>query len=467
MPQLVPYAPDFTPTAMARGGVYQEDEVLPWLLRAANTHSSRSELLTEISESAFGHIEETKNRRDMASHVVQALGNYGLLSAADDGSIALTEAGRALLQCAPRELDVRFARHILTRCGGLALINEIRTILLRGETPQLESLASVLDRHETSKSISSMRSWLERAGIFPLKRKYAIDETAISAVLGARSELICELNEAELEFLLAVRACALSSGDTVVQAADAARVARARRPDVSIPRKSLGSFVSRLETRGFLTPSEGGSGKGGARRQFTLNESGIALADEELRGLWTQSELGFPLGHLRPLEAVIEAIGSGHGHELGLNGEMLAAHVCLMLGLHVVDWRKRVPDAEIDLLAERVMGLSYERWAIQAKNVGPDATVSTDRVDREVGAIFGTGVTHVLLLAPRARVATNAKAEACNRTRLTGIHVYYLDRDAFLRSPTPANLVALLEGQRDVLAQHLRHEAKRRLTLSG
>jgi putative transposase len=58
-----------------------------------------------------------------------------------------------------------------------------------------------------------------------------------------------------------------------------------------------------------------------------------------------------------------------------------SVHLCLMLGLRVRHWRKRAPHAEIDLIAERLTGLAYQRWMVQVKNTGGplDADRSTAR----------------------------------------------------------------------------------------
>lgn len=473
---VVPYAVDFTPPAMAgAASPLTEDQVLPWCLETVDQLKSKQQLQAAIEATAFAHIggkKAAENRRDMANHVVQALGNYGLMES-DGDAVALTDLGRSLLEAAPDVRDALFARHLITKCNGQRVLDEIRLWELRGEQVRLEDLATKYDRHPTSKSISTMRAWLARAGVMPRKGAYRVNEVALAEVLGEKTREIHGLKRAELEFLLAVRVVMHQTGKAVVKAPEAARVAESRCPGLRLPRKALGSFVKRLVAGGWLKDSKV-SGKGGSRHAVELLPDALTLADDELRALYEQSDLAFPLHDLDPLADVLRDVSVGNPYELGIAGEKLAVHVCLMLGLRVVSWRKRAPEAEIDLLAERFAALSYQRWAIQAKNHGPTAVVRSDRVDREVGAAAGTGQTHILILSPRAKLTRSAKLELRHRTRLTGIHVYYLDADAFggdVDVPfepdahvdvTAGRLLDVLEAQGQVLQHDLQHEARRR-----
>jgi hypothetical protein len=139
---------------------------------------------------------------------------------------------------------------------------------------------------------------------------------------------------------------------------------------------------------------------------------------------------------------------------------MLAIHLCLALGLRVESWRSRAPEAEIDLMAERSIGLSYQRWAIQVKNTG--GKVDSDRIDREVGAAAGSGTTHLLFIAPRTTLTEPAQREAMARSRLTSLHVYFLDEKAFPGEVSVNFILDQLTRQQHLLAMAKRHEARRR-----
>ena len=143
----------------------------------------------------------------------------------------------------------------------------------------------------------------------------------------------------------------------------------------------------------------------------------------------------------------------------GTTGEMLAVHACLLLGLRVVSWRSRAP-AEIDLIAERTMGLSYQRWHVQVKNTDNDLDV--DRVDREIGVAAGTGATHILFVVPRAGVSQTAQAELDAKTRLTHLQPYVLSAAAFDAPVQVGRLLRELRGQEARQTRIKRMEAERR-----
>jgi hypothetical protein len=138
---------------------------------------------------------------------------------------------------------------------------------------------------------------------------------------------------------------------------------------------------------------------------------------------------------------------------------MLAIHVCLMLDLTVLNWRHRLP-VEVDLIAERSVALSYQRWHIQVKNTAFD--LDADRVDREVGAAAGTGATHILFVVPRAALSSPARAEIVAKTRLTHLHIFWLAREAFEPDPQLGPMLRELRGQQAFITRLKRAEAERR-----
>jgi hypothetical protein len=138
---------------------------------------------------------------------------------------------------------------------------------------------------------------------------------------------------------------------------------------------------------------------------------------------------------------------------------MLAVHLCLMLGLRILSWRKRAPQAEIDLIAERRAALTYQRWAVQVKNTGGD--LDGDRVDREIGAAAGTGTTHILFVVPRAGLTDPARREIAIRSALLPLHIYVLCREDVDEKSGDALLVRL-RRQEATLASAKRREAERR-----
>jgi hypothetical protein len=457
----VPYAPDFTPSTL--GKVIGEDKVLTWLLEAARDAGTRSALQAAIAATCLTHIENLKSRRDMASHVLVGMRGYGLIEDVSGGGVALTAIGDELLASGDDQRDVLFARHAIVACNGQRLLDTIRRFTLTGQSFGLEDLALELDRHATSKNVSTMRAWLARAGIFPTP-KYTIDEQAVEHVLGTDVARLYSLTDGELEFVLAARILERQTGSPVLSAPNVATLVDSRGRGARVRRKALSSFLKSLETKQLIELAPLHAGQGGARTAFKLTVRASRLSDEQLRALLAQSQTGFPLSELQPLAQVLEELAIGNADRLGRLGEMLAVHLCLMLGLTVTDWRRRAPQAEIDLIAERMAALSYQRWAVQVKNT--ISLLDSDRVDREVGAAAGTGVTHLLFVVPRATVAAPALRELRIRCALTSLHIYYLAAEELVTKSSDS-LFFELRKQEKILAQLKRAEAERRASASS
>lgn len=453
---LVPYAPDFTPESM--GKTIGRDRVLRWLLEQVRSTPGKRELSRSIAEQCFSHVPNARSRGDMASHVVQSLGNYGLMTTSDS-AVSLTEVGSRILAATPKEAERIFARHILAHCNGLRLIELIKSYELRGETPGLEDLARELDRSPTSKSISTMKSWLTLAGVMRPGARFSVDYAVLDDLLGHEVAQLFGLNEKELEFVIAARLLERQSGTSTLAASDVVDVVDGRAPHVAIRRKSLGEFVKGLAERKVITVSKT-SGPGGRQTMLSLAAKGLELADDELRGLLEQSQAGFPVSQLPPMAELLENLAHGTAHELGHAGEKLAVHVCLMLGLKVESWRKRAPNTEIDLIAQRTAALGYQRWMVQVKNTKTD--LSNDRVDRELGAAAGIPVTHVLFVVPRAGVSETAAREMITKSRLTELHVYALTKEMFVPGSERSLILSALRSQSHALSLAKQEEARRR-----
>lgn len=457
---LIPYGPDFT--AESLGQRIGKDNVLGWLLAEANRLRRKDHLQDAIGDTCLLHIREKKNRRDMASHVVQALGNYGLIDAQDDDTIALTKAGQDILSAKASDRDDVFARHILAECGGLRFIEAIQAFEVSNRSPTMETLNEKLGQHPTSKNISTMRHWLARAGVLSPKGAYEVSDSRLTQLLGPGVKQLVGLTPAEVEFVLAARVHVAQTGQPLFDAPDVKKIAESRAPEVRIPSKALGAFVKRLVAAGLLTTSSRTKGKGGSRTQAGLALKGTRLADEQIRSFLAQSEAGFFLPDLKPLKQVLEGLAQGTAETRGRWGEMLGVHVCLLLGLKVIGWRTRMP-VEIDLTAERAVAMCYQRWHVQVKNI--EGHLDADRVDREIGAAAGTGATHLLFLVPRGGVTQPARAEIIAKNRLTQLHIFTLQGE-ILQLATPIAIVEGLNGQLATILRNKRSEADRREALS-
>jgi hypothetical protein len=444
-PERLPFGQDFTPATL--GKHLGEGAVLSWLLQSA-PGLKKSAFAEKIAAQCLDHVSSDKDRRDMASHVITAMRSYKLLEVADDGTVALTPIGQELHDATDAERDLLFARHILTRCGGQRFLEAIQRYELRGQVPDLEALSVELGEAATSKNLSTLRAWLARSGVVSAKGAYRVDHERLEKVLGPGVSEYFGLSQLELEFLIAARLLQQQQQDPQ-QPLDAVAVADLAdsRGNTAIRRKSLGSFVKRLERRGHVDLVPVLPGKGGTRTAFRLSKPALHISEAELRDLLAQSQAGFDLSTLLPLHEVLDGLHDGTAEKIGRYGEQLAVHLCLTLGLRVQGWRKRAPHAEIDLLADRLSGLTYQRWAVQVKNTTGD--LDSDQVAREVGATTGMGVTHILFVVPRADITRPATREVLLKSRLTPLHIYTLT----------ASMLA--DRSAEAMLRHLRRQAQR------
>ena len=312
---LVPYAPDFTPATL--GKTLGEDAVLAWLLERVASSASKAGLQTAIAETCLAHVPQAKDRRDMASHVVQALQNYELMLVDDDGTVRLTAEGERIRSANENARDEVFARHILSRCNGYRLAEAIQRYELRGQKPSLELLTEELDRSATSKNISTMKAWLARAGIMRPVREYEVDAGRLEEVLGNGASRLLGLERPELEFLLAARVLSLQQESPVLEGAEIRICAEMRAPGVRIPGKALGSFVRGLVEKGLFEDAGKGKSKGGNRVAVTLSMQGIRLTDDQVRSFVEQSSTGMLLSDLKKLDDVLADLHGEHAEEAG------------------------------------------------------------------------------------------------------------------------------------------------------
>ncbi len=452
----IPFGQEFTPSTL--GKTLGEDRVLGWLLETAAALGTRTAFSDAIQETCLAHVPKANDRRDMASHVITALRNYKLIEIAEDGSITLTRVAERI-RAAERAIRARiFARHILISCQGQRLVDAILRYQLRGERAFLEDLATELEGQPTSKSLSAMRAWLAKAGVIE-GRGYKVNPAAIESLLGSNVVEAYALKPNELELVNAVALLEHQSSSDFVRASEAVSLAKTRNPHVRIPRKSLSGLVKALGKKKVLEAKKE-RGVGGTGWTVRLLGAARELTADELRQLVEQSDLGYPLHRLLPLDQVLRQMEAGSTYDRGIAGEMLAVYLCLTLGLRVESWRRRAPAAEIDLIADRTVGLAYQRWSIQVKNTSGNLDI--DRVDREIGAAVGLGVTHVLFIVPRAGVTQPALAEMLAKSRITGLQVLLLDRNELAAGVNLDGILKALGKQVALISLAKRTEARRR-----
>ncbi|MBK8591147.1 MAG: hypothetical protein IPN77_18870 [Sandaracinaceae bacterium] len=208
-------------------------------------------------------------------------------------------------------------------------------------------LTPLLDRHATSKNISTMRAWLARAGPLPTQGLRRVDLGALERLLGEDTSPLFGLSEGEAEFVLAVRLVEEQTGESWVRASAAKTVALQRNPDAAIPHKALSGFVKKLSIEGVCEVGSAG-GSGGSGTTVRLIAAGRDFTDGELRNLLAQSQSGFGTPQRCSRSGSVPAAESDDIHVCGHAGEMMAVHPVAALGLRVEAWRAGA-GGEIDL----------------------------------------------------------------------------------------------------------------------
>ena len=307
----------------------------------------------------------------------------------------------------------------------------------------------------------------ERCFVFPIPLKpgtrYRVDRATFQRIVGETYDRWAGLERRQVEFLFSARISTLQHGKVLLHGPDVAKHTRNRVPGVKVPAKALSGFVKQLDRRGLIElDGDMGRGRGGTRTAFRLTEAALKLTDEMLEGLLSQVSLGFPISNLRTLSQLFGELDTGRAERLGDVGEQLAIHVCLLLGLRVIGRNIRAPHAEIDVLADRLADFAYQRWAIQVKNIRTAQNVDIDRIDRELGAASGTGITHILFFVPRSSLTTAARAEMMAKNAFTPLHIYYIDADSMRGGVSSTDLLRVLVAQAREVATLKRGEAERR-----
>ncbi len=130
------------------------------------------------------------NKLKLANNTKLSMRAYGLIAEKDT---TLTDTGHALyaLRDDPQELHKALARHILTECRGMAFVQCILDMQAANETITLKTLRPALEERgihvpRGGKHMSTMRLWLEKAGIF--STQYRVDHDRLEAVLGVGTD---------------------------------------------------------------------------------------------------------------------------------------------------------------------------------------------------------------------------------------------------------------------------------------
>lgn len=329
------------------------------------------------------------NKDKLANNTKLSMRAYGLIEAPD---ATLTVAGRSLydLRADAAVLHEAFARHILKHTQGMNLVQCILDMQVAGEKIDLTKLRRWLEERgltvpRGSKSMSTMRLWLEKAGVFV--SGYRIDQGCLNDILGLGVEEFEALAVFSPEQKAFLKTLANIGGGGPHASNDIEKLASTIY-GIAFNEKNLPKQVLYpLEKSGYVMLERGTKHEGRGAKPFLVTTTGKFDADlitplvEQLEQQ-TQADLR-PLLR-KPLHDIRKELDSADKHVRGLALEALAFKLMRMIDLNYVATRLRgtaTGGAEVDVIFEGAR-LVFSRWQVQCKNT---ARVSLDDVAKEVG----------------------------------------------------------------------------------
>lgn len=366
------------------------------LLELAHSHGSDWQgFEMAVHERYFdSHGTSEYNQRKLANNTKLSLRAYGLVG---DTDTTLTEVGERLHRLRDDEtrLQEAFAHHILKNRHGMNFVQCILDMQAAGEQINLNKLRRWLqDRGITvprgSKHMSTLRLWLERAGIFV--SRYRVDDRRLTEILGtsvADYEVLAGFSPEQRAYL---KALANIGGGGPHPSNDLEQLASTTY-GIAFNEKNLPKQVLyRLRDAGYINLERGTRAAGRGAKPFLVTATD-KLAADLIAPLIEQLERQ-TLPELRPflrkaLKDLRKELESQDRHVRGLALEALAVWLMRLIDLTYVATRLRgnvTGGAEVDLIFESAR-LVFSRWQIQCKNT---SRVALDDVAKEVG------LTHLL-----------------------------------------------------------------------
>lgn len=429
---------------------------LPVLLEMANEHAANWKAFEDAVRNRYfaGHDTSAYNKGKLANNTKLSMRAYGLIGKKD---ATLTETGRSLYDIRADEarLYEAFGRHILQDCQGMNFVQCLLDMWTAGEDISLNKLRRWLEERGINvprggKHMSTMRLWLEKAGVFV--SGYRIDKGRLNEVLGLNVEEFEALATLSAEQRAYVKALTNIGGGGPHSSNDIERLA-ASTYGVSFNEKNLPQQVLYpLREAEYITLERGTKEAGRGAKPFLVTATDKLATDiitpliEQLEQQ-TQADLR-PLLR-KPLREIREELDSENRHIRGLALEALAFKLMRLIDLDYVATRLRgatTGGAEVDLIFESAR-LVFSRWQVQCKNT---ARVSLDDVAKEVG------LTHFLksnaiVMVSTGEIGGEARRYANKVMADSNLCIIMMDKgDLALIESRPAAIV-------DVFTREARH----------
>jgi len=398
-----------------------------------------------------GYNSSEYNRKKLANNCKLGLIGYGLIDR--DGNA--TQLCMELLGVAGNEKEMYtvFARHILLNLKGIVVVQTAMDMRARAERFDLPKFREWLAERginlpRGSKNISTMRLWLEKAGVVKTP-DWEIDEKVLAHIIGADIKTVDETSSLTVEQKAFLKTLANLADEGSHASNEIEKLATAtygvRFNEKNLPK----SVLYPLEDLGYISLSRGTKQEGRGAKPFA-----VLLTDKLKKDLITPllesiEQSAFP--DLRPLlrkslAEILDQVQSSDKHKKGLALEALAFYLMRLIDLRYVATRLRgasTGGAEIDMLFEGER-LLFSRWQIQCKNTG---AVSLDDVAKEVGLTFQMKST-VVMIVSTGSIGTEAKKYAQDVMRQTNLNIVFVDgRDLGVIAKEPVRILDVLSRE--------------------
>ena len=377
----LPFGSEFSPTQIE----------LPVLLELAHRHGADWRSFENAVRNQYFAKHETSddNKSKLANNTKLSLRAYGIV---EENDTTLTEIGTALYDLRDDEstLYATFARHILKNRHGMNFVQCILDMHAAGEGIDLNKLRQWLRERGISvprggKHMSTLRLWLERAGVFI--SGYRVDQTRLNEILGLNVEEFETLATLTPEQRAYLRALVNLDGGGPHSSNDIEKLAAATYGVIFNEKNLPKQVLYPLRDAVYITLERGTKKVGRGAKPFHVTAT-EKLTVDLIAPLVEQIEQQIQID-LRPmLRKSLEEIGreleSEDSHRRGLALEALVFRLMRLIDLTYVATRLRgsvTGGAEVDLIFESAR-LVFSRWQVQCKNT---ARVSLDDVAKEVG----------------------------------------------------------------------------------
>ncbi|MDH6104845.1 DNA methyltransferase [Anabaenopsis tanganyikae CS-531] len=356
------------------------------------------------NHSRENNSQQEDNRSKLAMNTFLSLRAYKLVESIgdDDWQYQVSDLANEILENRdnPQEVARIFARHILTNLTGMSLLTAVEAINSRGDQPKLDLIGYELQEMGYSISpnaiyVSTMRQWLQEAGVF--ERQYQINWDQVYDILELDKDYIDELYTLTSEqkyFLLAMLQMSITEltkwNDIVKYCISVYKV--------RFPSKSfVKDIIQPLVNTGLIETEKTTGGRGAKPNLVKLTQKAQKeLLSKLLESMADMTEISQTELN-RSFDDVIQDLEHPDKHIKGKALELLAIWMIRLTSLRFTKWRKRdyeTGQGEVDVLAASDRFV-YHRWQIQCKNT---KRVDVEVLAKEVGMTFVTGADVVMIV---------------------------------------------------------------------